>query len=278
MHNESGITLRRFGSFELLYAVFAPRDGFAEHRHGRAHLTMVFSGTWLDRNEAYERQLGAGEVLFHPEHFVHTSGPVNTETEVVVLRFSNEVVRAFCPLYGNVARDVQLPFEVLRGVPDRIREELTGPDEAAPIILESLAMQLLALGSRTSTQSGILPPTWFPAALNCIHREFPTALTVRRIAAEAGISPSRLAHVFQAVMGRSIAVYIRECRVRAAAKALRESDIAIGEIAAVCGFYDQAHLTRAFKALRSATPLQYRRSQRRQAGGADEVASALMMR
>jgi len=223
---------------------------------------MVFGGAWTDWIGGRRIKLAPGEVLFHPAKFTHSSSAAAPGTEIVTLRMTEEMTRAFCPLYGNVARDVHLPFETLRGVPDRIREELIAADQAAPLILESLVIQLLALGSRTAGETCGIPPVWLPAAMTFIHEAYATPLTVRSIAARVGVSPSRLAHVFREVMGRPVAVYVRECRVRAAAAALRESGAPIGDVAFACGFYDQAHLSRAFKALRSMTPLQYRRAHR----------------
>lgn len=252
----------RQGAFELIRMVFAEPKIFAEHRHVRPHLVMVFGGAWADMSGARKTNIGPGEVLFHPATFVHASRATASGTEIVMMRVGIDMIRAFCPLYGNVPRDVHLPFETLRGVPDRIREELVSPDQAAPLILESLAMQLLALGSRTDAGAGCIPPVWLPVAITFIHQAYATPLTVRAIAARVGVSSSRLAHVFRAVMGRSITAYVREYRVRAAASALRESMAPIGDVAVACGFYDQAHLSRAFRALRSMTPLQYRRAHR----------------
>jgi AraC family transcriptional regulator len=200
-------------------------------------------------------------MLFHPAQVAHASS-VDRGSELVIVHIDLETTLAFCGLYGNVTRNIHLPFEVLRGVPDRIREELTHCDDAAPVILESLAMQMMALGSRTVSSGPHVPPPWLPRALSHIRDAITTPLTTRSIAAVVGVSPSRFSHVFRAVMRRSVSTYIRESRVRLAASALRNSDESISQIALNCGFYDQAHLTRAFKALRGMTPLRYRRASR----------------
>jgi AraC family transcriptional regulator len=254
----------RLGAFEFARVVLEDPRSFAEHLHENAHLVMVFSGSLTDISGGREVDITAGDLLFHPAKFVHASRTARPDTELVIMHVERDMIRAFCPLYGNVARSVHLPFETLRGVPDRIREELIHQDEAAPVILESLAMQLLALGSRTSGSESCMPPDWLPAVMTFIHQTLAAPLTVRSIAAHAGVSASRLAHVFKAVIGRSVTTYIRECRVRAAAAALRESAAPIGDVAVACGFYDQAHLSRAFKTLRNMTPLQYRRAHRPQ--------------
>jgi AraC-like DNA-binding protein len=44
-----------------------------------------------------------------------------------------------------------------------------------------------------------------------------------------------------------------------ARRRLRTTTDAVGRIAAGCGFYDQAHFTRAFKKHTGETPLEFRR-------------------
>ena len=254
----SRMQLRR-GAFEFTHLVLPQPTVFPEHRHDRPHIVLTYGGQWRDTSRTARFDIRAGEILFHPAQFVHASA-VDQGTELIIVHVDLAMTLAFCPLYGNVARDVHLPFEALRGVPDRIREELHHGDEAAPVILESLAMQMMALGSRMPDAESRVPPPWMAEALSHIRDGIATPLTVRSIAAFVGISQSRLSLVFRTAMGRSVTEYIRETRVRAAATALRESNAPISEIALRCGFYDQAHLTRVFKTLRSVTPLQYRRT------------------
>jgi AraC-like DNA-binding protein len=51
-------------------------------------------------------------------------------------------------------------------------------------------------------------------------------------------------------------------RLIMARRRLEESADAVGRIARACGFYDQSHFTRAFKAHVGLTPLAYRRQKR----------------
>lgn len=265
----------RIGPFEYAHLTFDRATRFDEHRHGRPHLIMLYSGSWIDSSPGARILLGPGEVLFHPAGFLHAAR-CPSAADLVLIAISVDVTRTFCPMYGNVARDVQLPFEAVRGLPDAIRQELLHRDAAASFIIESLTMQLLALGSRVCSAGSGPPPTWLSAAVMYINESVAAPLTVRSVAVHVGVSPSRLAHVFRSVMGRPVAAYIRECRVRAAARALRESADSIGDIALACGFYDQAHLSHAFKALRGTTPLQYRRAHRALPPPADSYKSGTL--
>lgn len=251
----------RVGPFELAHRVLTTRDRFEHHRHRRSHLVMVFSGVWSERTHRGTRNLGVGEILFHPSGYEHQTRAAAPGTEIILMFIDPEAIGGFCPLYGDLDGELHVHFEAVRAIPDMIREELLQGDEASPFMLQSLATQLLALGSRVCSDGTVPAPPWLTRALDTINDQYARPLTVASIAKKVGISPSRLAHVFSDVVGRPMTTYIRETRVRAAAKALRESSMPIGEIALACGFYDQSHLARAFKAVRGVTPRQYRLSQ-----------------
>jgi transcriptional regulator GlxA family with amidase domain len=57
----------------------------------------------------------------------------------------------------------------------------------------------------------------------------------------------------------SVGDYVLRLRLLMAQRRLRETADAIGRIAVDCGFYDQSHFTRAFKAHTGLAPQQYRR-------------------
>ena len=60
----------------------------------------------------------------------------------------------------------------------------------------------------------------------------------------------------------TVAELARECRLAEAARMLRGTRRPIAEIAAACGFTDQAHLTRRFHAAYGSTPARFRRERR----------------
>jgi len=81
------------------------------------------------------------------------------------------------------------------------------------------------------------------------------------LAAVGGLSASRLAHAFSVEVGLPPHAYQLQRRVLLA-KALLATGTAPAQVAARCGFADQAHLTRRFKALVGTTPGRYARRRR----------------
>ena len=149
--------------------------------------------------------------------------------------------------------------EVRAGVRmQRLRQETMRADPATPFIVSALIDQLLAVGSRQRAAPDTPRPPWLAAVIDHIGSSLGDPLSVTELASRANISPSHLAHAFPRVMGCTVGAYIRVARIRAAAAALREPGLSIQEIAYRTGFYDQAHLCRAFKAAHGVTPGDYR--------------------
>ncbi len=77
------------------------------------------------------------------------------------------------------------------------------------------------------------------------------------LAIETGLSAFQLIRAFRAAYGLPPHAFQKLARLRRAEQGLRRGE-AIASVAADCGFSDQAHLTRAFKAFRGVTPGQFR--------------------
>jgi AraC family transcriptional regulator len=140
----------------------------------------------------------------------------------------------------------------------RIASELSRPDDVTPIALEGLALELLAIASR----SGAAPEphsAWLARATELVDEEYARPLALSALAAEVGIHPVHLARGFRARHGRSVGSYLREVRVRRAAERLAATNESIADIALAVGFADQSHMNRWFVRLMGTTPGAYRR-------------------
>jgi len=95
-------------------------------------------------------------------------------------------------------------------------------------------------------------------AVEFVTDNYGEAIEVADIAAQSGLSVSQLQREFSRLFGITPNQYIREVRVGVARHLLETSDESMASIAADCGFYDQSHLTRQFKAATGLTPKAYR--------------------
>ena len=81
-------------------------------------------------------------------------------------------------------------------------------------------------------------------------------MSLRQLASQAGLSPHRLSRTFHAELGMPPSVYQRQLRIEQAKRELR-SGTPPATVAVDCGFYDQPHLVREFRAFAGMTPSAY---------------------
>ncbi len=152
---------------------------------------------------------------------------------------------------------------VFEALARRMLQELSRPDAASPLALESLALELLAVTARLNTRGarGPVAPLWLRRVRDLLHDRFAEpGLQVRDLATAADVHPVSLARAFRRHFGRSPAEYLRRVRLEWAAAELASNGRSLAEIAAAAGFADQSHFARSFRIAFGLTPGAWRRA------------------
>ncbi len=84
-------------------------------------------------------------------------------------------------------------------------------------------------------------------------------VSLRAAAALGGVSTGYLSRVFSREMGETFSRYVRRVRVQRAQELLSGTTLAISDVADLCGFADQSHLTLAFRKETGETPALFRK-------------------
>lgn len=248
--------------FSVGRVTFDRNVDFARHVHELAHIVLVYSGQFLDLAER-PIQLRIGEILFHPAKTVHENR-CRAGSDLLIAELDRDFLSAFCSLYGDNARTFHFNFQLFDDVPEKLYEEIIRNDAPTSLVLEALLIELIAVGAR-ALGTGPRRPDWLVRVTAYIHMHAHEQLTVARLADVGCVSLSRLSHGFREHMGKSVTRYVREYRLRVAARALRQTTRSIKDIALNYGFYDHAHFSREFTRLHGIAPIEYRRRTRQQA-------------
>ena len=134
------------------------------------------------------------------------------------------------------------------------------PDMASDGLLSALLSEVLDLGAPTpEAERGGLSPRLIARlrdhAHACLHRRIGSA----ELAEIAGLSESWLTRGFRTSLGRTPQQWLMELRLETAQALMVDPSGSLADIAAACGFSDQAHLTRAFRSRYGETPGCWRR-------------------
>ncbi|MFG2468569.1 helix-turn-helix domain-containing protein [Streptomyces canus] len=117
---------------------------------------------------------------------------------------------------------------------------------------------LLTVGAARGTRTGTGVDLRVRRAQELIAADPGASHTVRSLAAEVSLSPSRFAHLFTRQLGRSPMRELREARLNHAARLLESTDLSVERVAAASGFASPFHFNRVFRARYGTPPGAYR--------------------
>ena len=96
-------------------------------------------------------------------------------------------------------------------------------------------------------------------AINYIHNNFSTDISLDLVAGTAGISKFHFSRLFKEMTGLTYQSYLNRVRIEQAKKMLEDEALTITDAGYAVGYADLTHFERIFKKLTGTTPSQYRR-------------------
>ncbi len=87
-----------------------------------------------------------------------------------------------------------------------------------------------------------------------VQTHYSEPISLERIAADVGYSPSYLSRTFKEKTGMNLVSFINKVRIDAAMSDLRTTDYSVSDVARRCGFESVGYFTRVFKKVAGVTP------------------------
>ncbi len=247
------------------------------YRIGTTPMQRRFDGRWT------ETTCGPGAVSLltrsQPSHW-HWTEDVAVTHLYLTTGFVSEVADEAT---GRSVEDVSLA-DVLRSddpvmfaAMEAIAGEATAPGLGGALYVEAVARQLVVHLLRRYADVRLKPAETgaaFTAAqrrrlLEFLDAHLQDGLDLKALAGAVNLTPSTFTRHFRRSFGVAPHAFVMERRLDRARRLLGETATATAEVAAVCGFSDQAHLTRLFARRFGTTPAAFRRAGRGGASPAD---------
>ena len=134
-------------------------------------------------------------------------------------------------------------------------------------VREALSRLVLALGTNSPTaqarpgSKGLRDGERIKTMLQFIQDHYAEDLNAAAIAGSAAISESECLRCFRSAIGTTPIQYLRQYRLRQAARLLTATREKIADICTQCGFQDVSYFTKVFRESMGVTPSEYRRRQ-----------------
>lgn len=207
-----------------------PGGELPRHRHAEGYAAIVLSGAYEEAGDSGRRWVEAGDVIVHRAFEAHLNRVPGRGAETLNLPLTDGALSAF----GRVD-DVDA---IVRAAERDLRE-------ASALLLSQHRPQAPA------------PADWPDLLAQALTR---APVQIGAWAREHGLSAEHVARGFRRAFGASPQAYGREARAQAALNDVLLDAAPLAQIAVDRGFADQAHMTRAIRALSGLPPGAWRRS------------------
>jgi AraC family transcriptional regulator len=260
-----GTTERRYdlGGLMLAESVFPVGLVIPPHEHTNAFFCLLLEGCCTTSSDRRTWTGGPLTLTLYPAGLAHTNR-WHQSGRVLNVEFARPWLER---LRGRTAV-LDRPADYAGGPPvwlaRRLVEEYRRPDDASPLAVESLVLELLAECSRSRAEPlDTAAPPWLDRVNELLRARFAESLSLGAVAAAVGISAGHLARSFRRFHGCTVGEYVRRLRVKFACRQLAASDAPLVQVALDAGFTDQSHFTKTFKRHMGVTPAAFRDRNRR---------------
>jgi AraC family transcriptional regulator len=237
---------------------YAPSDRQAAHAHDRSSITMVLRGDVEERVGTDLERAGAMSMVIKPAGVTHATTFGATGAVTVQIQLSPEdEARALEAGHAIAAWQWSHAGEAIRpmvALAQRLRDE-SGPAPNDPA-LDDLVLESLAMLPPLRPRSYGSVPRWLLSARESLMAE---SLSIRSVAAIAGVHPIHLAREFRRSFGIAPTEFRRRMRIRRAGELLARPGEPLAAVALEAGFADQAHMNREMRRTAGVTPAGMRR-------------------
>ena len=237
---------------------YNPGLSLGEHAHERAHFCFVLGGRYKERVQGRDHDRTRDDLMFYPANTPHSERYATGCRSLLV------EVKDATWLRANETERLPADPTDLRNLPGvsiarRICYEMKHSDDVTPLQIEALVLELLVECTRARKPIPCHIAKCVQRAEEFIRANRTDPLSLKSVADAAQVHPSYLSRIFRKHQGMTVGQFIRMLRVKEAQRILSSSATALAAVASECGFADQSHLFRVFRAFVGITPAEYRR-------------------
>jgi AraC family transcriptional regulator len=251
------ITQRQlFNDCALIATYHEPGTRIKSHRHDSAFFVAVIRGAYYQTCAGTTTLCDVQSVRYLAPGEIHSSefglGSLCLNLEVFPHHFSG-IDRA---VWNSASGEVR--HTTARDICRTLWEAMAVRDNLAEFSTLTAMLDLTALLSGVRAGRAISPPLWLKRTREYLEAFCTCSLNLDEVSQTMEHHPTHISREFRRYYGKTLVQFVRERRVLRAREMLLSTKESIADISFRCGFYDQSHLTNAFRKQLGYTPAQCR--------------------
>ncbi|RQO66410.1 AraC family transcriptional regulator [Pedobacter sp. KBW06] len=254
-----GVTSQKLETGGLILTNTAYTHDYVDwHHHENVYFTFLLTGKVIEGNKKGKVNLSAGGLLFHNVQESHYNIKPPGETRGMHLELRQSWIREMYPNVEMREGSFEISCPRTKILFYKLLRESQMADDLSALGIQNLVMEAINPLFSVARESKFRP-SWVDKAGALLRDNYLCPPDLKTIAAVAGVHPVHLSRSFTKYFGCTIAEYMRLLKVERAFTQLSLKGSSLSTIAHSCGFADQSHMIRCFKAFSGDTPLFFRR-------------------
>lgn len=228
------------------------------HYHENAYFTFILEGRLLEGNKKEIYHCSAGSLLFHNWQEAHYNIKPTGFTRGFHIELEHTWFNSLDINLNSVQGSINIVNPELKILLYKIFKETKVDDTT-----NYLAIQALLLETITRMISGLevahrKAPSWVFKIRDILHDTSSENWTLEALAQLLEIHPVHLSRDFTKHFHCTLGNYIRSIKIQRSLSLLPNKNLSLTDIALACGFADQSHFIRCFKAINNIKPSHFR--------------------
>lgn len=229
------------------------------HYHENAYFTFILQGHVIEGNKKEIYHCSPGSLLFHNWQESHYNIKPDGFTRGFHIEMEPQWFADADVDMHHLQGSINIAHPDIKLLMYQIFRETKIEDGISGLSIQTLLTDAFSRLNRIRQNTESAKPNWALKVDEILHDEFTDNLTLAYLSAAANIHPVHLSRDFSKYFHCNLGEYLRKIRVEKAIALLSGQKIPLAEIAYRCGFFDQSHMIRCFKASNGVNPSAFRK-------------------
>lgn len=229
------------------------------HDHENPHLTFVLRGHVLEGTKKEILHCAPGDLLFQSAFEPHYNKTIEASATCLHIDFAQNDLDDFPAQQNKLRGIVRMTNPAIKFSCYKLIRETIIADDVSAFSTQTLTLQILGQMLFPGETANTPRPDWVRRAEDILRCDCSEKLSLDDLSHELNIHPVHLSRSFSKYFDCTLGEYVRNLRVERSLALMSRRNVSLTEIASNCGFADQSHFIRSFKAIMGVTPSAYRK-------------------